>query len=144
MKEHNSNNISLSIAGFPIIDGRGEIGGEFVKHTPRGPAFTDVASQDGEVSRAKTNETRYDVSVLLMSTSSANAFMSALFNSDLNIPGGAGVGTYQYLDRNSAGTTYFGEQCWITQMPEHAGGEKPVLLEWKLTVVMSVAFIAGN
>jgi hypothetical protein len=144
MKEHNSNEISLGIAGFPIIDGRGEIGGAFVKHTPRGPAFGDFASQDGEVSRFKTNERRYDISVFLPSTSAANAFMSALYNSDLNIPGGAGVGTYQYLDRNSAGTAYFAEHCWITQMPEHEGGEKPVLLEWKLTAVMTVAFIAGN
>ncbi len=144
MKEHNANEISVSIANFPIEDGRGEIGGDFLKITPRGPAFGDLASQDGEVSRFKTNERRYDVSLFVMSTASANGFLSALHTSDLNIPNGAGVGTFQVNDRNSAGTVYFGEHCWITQMPEHAVGEKPVLLEWKMTVVMSVAFIAGN
>jgi len=144
MKEHNSNEISLSIAGFPIISGRGEIGGAFVKLTPKSPRFASTVSLDGQVTRNSINDPRYDVSVFLMSTSESNAFLSALHQSDLNIPGGAGVGVFSIIDRQSAGTVYFGEHCWITMPPEHEIGEKPVLLEWKLEVVMAAPFIAGN
>lgn len=144
MHNHDSNEVSLSVANFPINDGRGEVGGDFLKLTPRGDAFGDTAALDGDVTRYATHEKRWDVSLFLLRTSPANAFLSALHNSDINLPNGAGVGAFQVNDRQSNGTIYFGEQCWIKSMPEDPIGEKPALLEWKLTVVMTVANIAGN
>lgn len=144
MKNHDASEVSLTIASYPINDGRGEVGGDFLKLTPKGPAFNSTATLDGEVVRNATHERRYDVSLFLLRTSAANAFLSALHEADKAAPGGAGVGIFQVIDRQSTGTVYFGEHCWITQAPEDTIGEKPALLEWKLEVVMSVAFISGN
>jgi hypothetical protein len=144
MKNHDSKEISLSVAGIPINDGRGEAGGIFCKLTPVGPAFGSMKDLNGNYSRYATHEKGYLVSVFLLSTSESNAFLSALYTADVNIPGGAGVGPFLMKDRQSAGTMYAGESCWIEQMPEHEVGEKPVLLEWKLFVDMNVAFISGN
>lgn len=144
MKIHDSNEISLSLAAFPIDSGRGEIGGDFCKVTPKGPAFGFQQSIDGDGTRFRIYNQGADISIFLMSTSPANAFLSALFTADINVPGGAGVGAFSVIDRNSTGTLHFAEHCWITQMPEHALGEKPALLEWKLECASIKSFIAGN
>lgn len=144
MKNHDSNEVSCNFAGIPIETGRGEIGGEFLKINYLSDAFGDTASLDGEATRYPTHDQRADISLFIMSTSQTNAFLSALHKADKLIPGGAGVGAFGVIDRQSQGTLYFAEHCWIMKAPEHSIGEKPVLLEWKLRAAKLESFIAGN
>lgn len=143
MKVADINQVSCVVAGITIESGRGEEGGDFLTIEYLSDAFVETVSLDGEVSRAKTNDRRADVTIKVMSTSDANKYLSALAVLDQNAPNGAGVGAFFAEDRNGL-SKYIGAECWITKMPKRTFGQKPVVNEWKIRVANLVAFEGGN
>ncbi len=140
---YDSNEVSLIVAGLPIESGRGEEGGSFCKLEPLSDAFVDVVSLDGQVTRSKTNDKRYDVTVTLMSSSPSNALLSALHTADQLAGNGAGVGPFLLKDRQGS-TIYAAPECWITKMPSQDFGQKAVPVEWLIRVANMIPFIGGN
>lgn len=141
MKEYDSKEVDVIIAGIPIQSGRGK--GEFLKIAPNSNAFTHVKGVDGEGSRARTHDNSALATVTVMQTSDANALLSALYTLDVNAPGGAGVGPFLVKDKQ--GTSLFAaEACWIEKIPEvtYAGevGERA----WPIRIDDLKPFVGGN
>jgi hypothetical protein len=143
MKIYDSNEVSLIVAGLPIESGRGEEGGAFVKLSQVSNAFEDKVSLDGDVTRSKTNDNRYDVTVVLMSSSASNALLSALHTADKLAGNGAGVGPFLLKDRQG-NTLYAAPSCWIQKMPDQEFGQTAVPVEWPIRVANMIPFIGGN
>lgn len=143
MKVCDSNEWSFSFSGISIDSGRGEEGGDFLKISYDKDAFTDVVSLDGEVTRGKTNDQRATIELIVMSSSSSNAVLSALHIADKKAANGAGIGAV--LARDGQGTsTYAGAKAWIIKHPDINVGEKVVPLTWKIRVASLESFTGGN
>lgn len=132
-KEYDSSNVTLVLCALPITDGKAD---PFVKLTPRGPAFEDDISVDGEVSRYATHERRIDGEVTLKRSSSHNQQLAALHAADRESSGGAGVGVFLLKDNNGA-TIYAGDKCWITSLPDYEMGKGISDVTWKFTAVIN-------
>lgn len=143
MKLADINQVSCVVAGITIESGRGEEGGDFLDVEMLSDTFVDTVSLDGQVSRAKTNDMRADVTVRVMSTSEANKYLSALYTLDTNAPNGAGVGAFLCEDRGGF-TKYIGAECWIVKPPKRTFGQKPKVNEWKIRVANLIPFEGGN
>lgn len=142
-KFYDSNEVLTVIAGLPIESGRGAEGGTFVKVAMLSDAFVDTVSIDAEVTRSKTNDDRADVTLTLMSSSAANALLSALHNADKAAKNGAGVGPL--LIKDGGGKTLFtATACWIVKIPEFEFAGKAQPIEWPIRVANLVSFIGGN
>lgn len=122
--------IVIVVAGIPI-DGFAD--GEFIRIERDNNAFDDVVGTSGEVTRSKTNDHRRTITLRLMYTSRSNALLSALFNSDLNAPGGVGVGAFMLQDLVS-GTTMIAEKCWIAKDPDDPFDRTANEREWLIRV----------
>lgn len=143
MKIFDSNQCKLIVCGLPIESGRGKGGGTFIKLKQVTDAFTSVVSLDGQVTRSKTNDNRYEVGVVLMSSSESNGFLSALHIADKLANNGAGVGAFLIEDLNGT-TLYAAPECWISKMPDQEIGQEAQEIEWQIYVANMVAFIGGN
>jgi hypothetical protein len=74
--------------------------GTFIKIRPLSPGFSSKAGADGLVSHSRTNDPRVSIEVTLMAGSSSNDVLSALHETDLESPNGAGVGPFTLTDLN--------------------------------------------
>jgi|WetSurMetagenome_2_1015567.scaffolds.fasta_scaffold23242_2 hypothetical protein len=141
MKEYDSNEVDVIVAGIPIASGRGK--GEFLKIAANTNAFTHVKGVDGQGSRARTHDDSALATITVMQTSDSNALLSALYTLDTNAPGGAGVGPFLVKDKQ--GTSIFAAaECWIEKIPEvtYAGevGER----QWPIRIDSLKPFVGGN
>lgn len=132
-KEYDSSNVTLVVCAIPIVDGKAD---PFVKVTPRGPAFEDDISVDGEVSRYHTHERRADVEVTLKRSSAHNQQLAAIHAADRASSGGAGVGVFLLKDNNGA-TIYAADKCWIASLPDWEFGKGIADVTWKFTIVLN-------
>src|SRR5688572_26585332 len=114
VKTYDADQITLSIAGIPL---GGYADDEFCTIEMETDAFTDVVGSDGEVSRSKTKDRRATIMVKLMQTSDSNDLLSALMNTDLNAPNGAGVGALLIRDRGGR-AIYTSDACWVSKEPD--------------------------
>jgi hypothetical protein len=131
---------SISIAGIPIS---GYADGEFLRIERESPAFEDVAGTDGEVTRSKTNDHRATITIRLMSSSSSNDPLSALYNSDRNTPGGAGVGAF--MARDAQGRAIFvAEKAWIAEPPNVSLDRTATEREWVIRCANLIETHGGN
>lgn len=140
LKVRDSDQMSASLAGIPF---EGLADGEWLRIQPEGPAFTDTVGTDGEVTRSKTNDRRATAVLRLMSTSSTNALLSALHNSDKNTPGGIGVGAFLLRDRQGA-DVFSAEKAWISKEPDVSEDRTPTVREWTIRIASLVSFHGGN
>jgi hypothetical protein len=132
-KEYDSSNVTLVACAIPVEDGKGD---PFVKITPRGPAFEDDISSDGEVTRYHTHERRADIEVTLKRSSSHNEQFAALHAIDRESSGGAGVGGFLLKDNNGA-AIFASDKCWIASLPDWEMGKGNSDVVWKLVAVLN-------
>lgn len=88
-----------------ILLNRGAADGTFLRMRPKSDGFTSRVGSEGLVSHSKSNDPRWEVSVILEDSSITNSLLSALHNADLSAPNGAGVGAFSVTDFN--GTLVF-------------------------------------
>lgn len=137
---YDSNQVQVAFAGIPV---QGYADGDFLTVTWETDSFSDVAGTDGDVSRSKTNDQRATVEIILMNTSPTNDLLSAVWQADLNTPGGAGVGSLLVTDLN--GTTLLtAGNAWISKAPDITYGREANERTWTLRVDKLVAFVGGN
>ena len=144
MNTYDSNDVTVIIAGLPILSGRGEgPDGTFVKIAMLNDAFVDVVDLDGNVTRSKTNDDRADVTLTLMGSSPSNALLSALHLADKLASNGAGIGPLLIKD-GGGNTIYAAASCWVVKVPdfEFAGKAQPI--DWPIRVAKLIPFIGGN
>ena len=131
-KEYDSDNVTLVLCAIPITKGKAD---PFVKLTPRGPAFEDDISVDGDVTRFHTHEHRIDGELTLKRSSEHNQQLAALHTADRSSSGGAGVGVFLLKDNNGA-TIYASDKCWLTSLPDWEMGKGISDVTWKFTAVI--------
>lgn len=132
-KEYDSDNVTLVVCAIPVVSGKAD---PFIKLTPRGPAFEDEISIDGEVTRYHTHEGRIDGEVTLKRSSDHNQQFAALHAADRESSGGAGVGVFLLKDNNGA-TIFAGDKCWITSLPDWEMGKGVSDVTWKFVAVIN-------
>ena len=114
-KTYDADQVSISIAGFPIDSGYAD--GEFLRVVQEADDFTDEVGTDGEVVRSKTNDRRANIFIILMQTASGNGALSALSNLDLLTANGAGIAPFLVKD-NNGNQLYTGAACWVRRPPD--------------------------
>lgn len=140
MKEYDADQVLVYFNGVRL---QGFADGEFFTVTQLSDGFTDVVGTDGEVTRSKTNDRRVTVMAKLMQSSSANAALSVIHNSDLNAPNGAGVGTFLMQDMNG-GTIVSGPQAWIVKYPDGSMDRGAKGRDWEIRIANAERVEAGN
>lgn len=141
LKIYDADQVTFSFANQPIDSGFAD--GEFIRVEQETDAFTDKVGTDGEVSRSKTNDNRATVTLLLMSTSSGNALLSALHRADKLAPNGAGVGVLAIKDLQGS-TLHLAPRAWITKMPDASYDRESTTREWVFRTDNMDSNIAGN
>lgn len=139
MKVYDPDEYTLYFNGVLI---QGYADGEFVTVSQMSDAFSSVVGTDGEVARSKTNDRRVKVTFKLLQTSASNAALSAIHNTDLNAPNGAGVGTLSIVD-NLGSTKVQGDQAWIVKMPEATLDRSAKSREWEIEVANCTRYEGG-
>lgn len=136
----------LQIAGVNISRGAGQSGygdDEFLKISPVGESFVEALGTDGTLAWSKTNDRRLDIMLTLLQTSSSNDYLSALHLSDVNLPNGAGVGSFVLQDLS--GTTLVKcPKCRIFKPADVVLGRGAKGREWKLRGVWDVYLVGSN
>lgn len=128
--------------GIMITSGYAD--GEYLTLEQMSADFEEIVGTDGEVTRSMTNDRRAKIVVKLMQTSSGNAALSALNNTDRSLPGnGAGVGPMLIRDRNG-NSLYTASQCWIAKPPDVKLDRKATSREWELHCADLTRLDGGN
>lgn len=141
MKVFDADQVSLVVARNLIDSGWAD--GEFIRIEQETDDFSDVVGTDGEVTRSKTNDRRATITVILQQTSSGNAMLSAMSNTDRNQPNGAGVGELLIRDRQG-NTVYSAEHCWVKKPPNVSFDRTATAREWTLRVDKLERFDGGT
>lgn len=139
-KTYDPDQVVITIAGITM---QGYADGEFITVEQVSDGFSDVAGTDGEVARSKSNDRRATATIKLLQTSSSNLPLSALHNSDLNAPGGAGVGSFLMQDLEGA-TLVSGLQAWIVKFPDNSMDRTAKSREWQIRIASVDRVEGGN
>lgn len=134
------NEVVVTFAGIPI-DGWSD--GDVLTVTREADLFGSTVGVTGSVARWKTNDNRATIEISLLSTSPVNAALSAIFQADLNAPGGAGVGGFMIADLNGT-SLYVAGNCWIKRPPDPSWSNEPRERRWILECATIRDFTGGN
>lgn len=147
MATYDSNEVSVNFAGIPVDPGAGAgeyaADGDFVSIEFDEPAFKDVKSIDGKMTRSKTNDRSATMKIRLMDSSPTNALFSTLHRLDMALPNGAGVGTFSVRDRNGL-SLHFSDKAWISAPPNVAYGQLAQVREWTFRCEYMDSFDGGR
>lgn len=138
---YDPNEISIVVCGIPIEGGFAE--GSFIEIAQETDDFTDVVGTDGDVTRSKTNDKRATITLKLMSSSPANALLSALNNIDRRAGNGAGVGPLLIKD-NQGTSLHTAEKSWIAKPPDVVYDKTATPREWKIRAASLERLDGGN
>jgi hypothetical protein len=128
LKTYDPSLVDVIFAGRRI-DGFGE--DTFIEITKEAPAWSDKVGVDGEVTRSKSLDRRATITITLMQTSEANAWLSSTYKSDRNASNGAGVGAFRLADR-SGNTVFESARTWIQEEPDPSFGREAGERVWVL------------
>lgn len=132
---------ALSFAGQEISSGYGE--GAAIKFEKVTPTTKTKEGADGSASRSKTGSRLWKVTITYLSTSDANAVLSAIAGLDENNPNGAGIAPLFVQDLQ--GTTEFDSpRAWIESMPSLDINQEATNVEWVLFAADATAYWGGN
>lgn len=125
--EHDARHFAISVAGI-LLDGFGE--DAVISIEPNSDHRTHVVGADGHVVSSKLADQSAIATVTLLETSSAHRALLALYNSDRNSRGGAGVGAFEMRDLIN-GDVDSSEKCWIQRRPNRVIAKEASEYEWK-------------
>lgn len=141
MRVYSSKEVNVIAVTIPITTGRAD---QFVQVTPVGPAYDDEISEDGEVTRFETNETRIDVKIMLKRSSPHHAELAAIHAADRSSTGGAGIGGFLLKDLSGA-TLYACDRAWIKGLPDWTMGKAVGDITWELRGILKpIAGLPGG
>lgn len=106
-------------------------------------SVSDVVGVDGEVSRSLNLDRRAKLSVYLMSTSSTNDLLSAIYVKQRLSENGEDVGALRVEDLNGR-LVIDGPESWIMDTPKPTWGKTASEYLWVLRIANANAFFGGN
>jgi len=131
----------IATFGTVILIGKGP--DTFISITKPNASFESSSGIDGEVTRARSNDNRYEVTITLQQSADANLELSALHEVDQQTPNGDGVA--ELLIKDLSGTSlHFAPFAWIQNMPDKAYARTPGTVEWVFECASMKNFIGGN
>lgn len=129
------------IVGVPIDGGYGE--GEVLKLERTQPTFTTKMGADGGITRSKTYNGHFKITLTLMQTSRANLLLSAIHELDRTASNGAGVAPTAIVDLGG-GTNYKASKSWISEAPSPTFGREATHRDWTVETADMTGFELGN
>jgi hypothetical protein len=142
LKVYNADEVDIAVG--PVLVDSGFADGEFLRIEQESDDAEDVVGSDGEVSVSRTNDSRANVTILVMQTSDSNDGLSALSALFKTAPGGAG-GIVPIVIRDKNGRTLVtGANCWVGRAPDRSFDRTAQANEWKIRVAHLVRFDGGN
>lgn len=138
---YDSNQVSLNVAGIPIQSGFAE--GEICRIVMEEDAFKVYTGADGSKSRSATHDRGARIEIRLAQTSPTNDALSALLNSDLNAPNGAGVGAFECADLQGT-SLHWASKCWIEKNPDVVFEREVKERVWKIYAADMHNFTGGE
>ena len=140
LKTYDPKQLVFTYGGVAIT---GYADGTFVNITPNAESWTKVVGADGkDVSRARSNDDTYEVTITLASTSASNEYLSTVkLTDDLT-----GKGALPLLVQDLSGNTlFFVESAWIRQAPDVEFSKEVTERAWVFdTVNVSEYIVGGN
>jgi len=137
VKTYDPKGVVVSIGGSPIS---GYADGTFVNISRQNDTFTSVAGADGEVSRAKSNDKRGEMTLTLLQTSLSNDVLSALAVLDEKL----GTGVVPIIVKDMSGLTiYFSGSGWIKKPADSEFGKEISNRDWVFELAEMEAFAGG-
>jgi hypothetical protein len=131
LQNYNSADYTMVFMGILIDSGLEEE--DFLSIEQAADDFTTEVGADGEVARARTNNSTAVIKLKLMQTSSGNTFLTALNNLDkAAATNGAGIGPMLVRSRRSGTTVYTAAHCFIQKPPVVNLSSKTTPREWTL------------
>ena len=112
LKTYNPKECIVTYGGVQIS---GYADGTFVNIVPNSESWTKIVGADGFVSRARSNDDTYEVTITLQSTSDSNLYLSAQYKIDNTTGKGALPLTITDL---SGSTIFVAPAAWIRQLPD--------------------------
>lgn len=141
VKEYDPKEVSIMFGAFSLSDGLAE--DEFIRCEPESDTFSDKVGVDGEVTRTKSNDTRWNVTFRAMHTSNVNDILSALATVDRSTEGGGG--TLSLFIRDRGGRALFvAEEAWIKRDPNLVRAREAGENEWMLRCANVTVFHGGS
>jgi len=139
-KVYDATEVSLNAFGIPIDSGFPD--GDFVKLTQVSDRTSEVEGTDGEIAISKKKSRLYDVSIIVMQTSDAQAALSAVSEIARKTPGSVGAGPFTLKDRQ--GITIYSGKIWFKKDPDRAFGKEAGQREWKFRAALDEIVDGGN
>jgi len=133
--------VAVSFLGTDISQGYGE--GAAIKIEKVTPTTKWKEGADGSAARSKTGSKLYKVTLTYLSTSGANAVLSAIAQLDEDNPNGAGVGPLLVADLQGA-TLFASPQSGIETIPPLDLNQEASNVEWVIYAANGSAFWGGN
>lgn len=140
LKTYDAGEVAVIFAGSPITGGAD---GDFVSIEQNEDSFALVMGSDGEGARSKSNNRSARITITVLSTSAANAFLSALHNTDIRTANGDGIAPLLIKD-NSGFSLYTADKAWIVKPPTAAFSREIGTREWVLETHDLINNTAGN
>lgn len=115
LKTYDPNMYDVVFAGIRLNEGLAE--GTFLTISSESPGFSSKVGVDGEVTRARSHDSRATARLVLMQTSEINERLSAIHAADMDALNGSGVGSFYVQDRNGS-TVAEASKAYISDDPD--------------------------
>lgn len=137
IKSYDPKKVIITVGGAPMS---GFADGTFVTVSRLNDSFVSHAGADGEVSRAKSNDRRGEMTLTLAQTSLSNDVLSGIYNLDER----ANRGVVAISIKDLSGTTvFFSGSGWIRKPPDAPFGKEIDNREWVFDLADMDVFIGG-
>ena len=137
VKTYDPKGVVATVGGIPIS---GYADGTFINISRQNDAYSSVAGADGEVSRAKSNDKRGELTLTLLQTSLSNDVLSGI--AQLDERSNSGVVPIMVKDISGL-TTFFSGSGWIRKVPDSEFGKEISNREWAFELAEMDVFVGG-
>jgi hypothetical protein len=132
--------VDVIVSGFTMS---GFADNSMIEFEEDGDRFSEVDGIDGTMTRSKKMVRKATLTIHLQNTSNSNDILTALLETDLSTPGGAGVVAGLIRDKNGA-TVYAISKMWVMALPKDEMSDKATDRAWKLRCTQYKAFLGGS
>ena len=131
-REYDADRISAALGPYNITTAGGLAEDSFVTVKFLSPVYMSKVGVDGTVTRSRTNDRRFQVTITVMQSSDANIALAGFVQADLELNNGAGVTTFSLIDL-SGKTMLNSLYSWVAELPEsdfdRAAGTRKYIIE---------------
>lgn len=138
VKTYDPKSLIISFAGQALT---GFADGVFCNIVPSGDKFTAITGADGEVSRSKSVDYSYEVTITLQQTSESNDKLSTIMIADKL----RNAGVFPLSVKDLEGTSFFfASSAWIQKDPDVSYGKEIENREWVFRTGPADNYVGGN